>query len=564
MKGQKNSKKSSKKFHPRKSNKKDFKGQYDAREKRDIVEDTKELQSKCNDWRWYAQNPQLVKDYASFPFGVPVGNNLPKGIPGYSSNNIPGICSIYFAPTIGNSTDANAPVNVAARNIYSFVRHVNSGHANYDAPDLMLYLLAMDSAYMYHEYLKRIARIVLDYSVFSRYYPDGLMAAMGVDYTDVQENIASLRGFINIMAVKLGSMCVPNSMSYTARHMWMAGSLFLDSNTTKAQTYIYVPSYYMQFALGGESGTVGMLKTMQAPGLISTASTPAKVSDLINFANELMDPILSNEDMNIMSGDILKAFGNEGVVKLSGITEGEALLPNKVEEVLSQIENATVMPFNMAVYTIDQKVGVGEGYLVPSYQFQTTVQLPTGVTTDAFESNLRALLGTTNNNRAIMNFHWDGVTPEDVIVATRLTTVPQVTQVSELTGAATITWNVAGLSSEVITDARLFQVSTVPGEKYFSRSFAKFSFFDQTDAVNAYPISMCNILSNFDWSPDFQAYIIHTPTGSNQQVISSPMLSLRDTDNYTIISDVELENLATVCLLSQFSVPQMGTFSKKM
>lgn len=563
MKG-KGKSKSSKRSAPRRSGKKDFKGQYDAREKRDIVEDTEKLQSKCNDWRWYAQNPQLVKDYASFPFGVPVGNSLPKGIPGYSGNNIPGICAMYFAPTIGNSTDANAPVNVAARNIYSFVRHVNSGHANYDAPDLMLYLLAMDSAYMYHEFLKRVARIVLDYSVFSRYYPDGLMSAMGIDYTDIQENIASLRGFINVMAVKLGSMCVPNSMSYTARHMWMAGSLFLDSNTTKAQTYLYVPSYYMQFGLEGEEKPAGMLRTLQAPGLVSVNATPAKVSDLIEFANTLMDPILSNEDMNIMSGDILKAFGNEGVVKLSGITEGEALLPSKVDEVLSQIENAVVMPFNMGVYTITQKVGVGEGYLTPSYSFATTVQLDTGITVDAFESNLMAILGSANNNRTLLNFHWDAVTPEDVIVATRLTTVPQVQSVSNISGSASITWNVAGLTSEVLTDARLYQVSVVPGQKYISRSIAKFSFYSQSEAIGAYPVTMANILSNFDWAPDFQAYIVHAPQGPNQIVISSPQLSLRDTDNYTVISDVELENLATVCLLSQFSVPQMGTFSKKI
>lgn len=27
-------------------------------------------QSKENSWEWYAQNSQLIKDYASYPFGV--------------------------------------------------------------------------------------------------------------------------------------------------------------------------------------------------------------------------------------------------------------------------------------------------------------------------------------------------------------------------------------------------------------------------------------------------------------------------------------------------------------
>lgn len=85
--------------------------------------------SSANDWQWYAQNSQLIKDYASYPFGRALGSRLqvtptllqPGTDGGTLINNqsVPGLMVYYYQPSIGSPTDANAPINVAARNIYS-------------------------------------------------------------------------------------------------------------------------------------------------------------------------------------------------------------------------------------------------------------------------------------------------------------------------------------------------------------------------------------------------------------------------------------------------------------
>lgn len=141
--------------------------------------------SKPNDPRWYAQNPQLLRDTASFPYSWPLGNklNLGQHAPEINKGSIPGIMGIYTAPTFGWADNPNSPINVAARNVYSYVRHANSGHANYDAPDLMLYLCAMDSIYSYLSYLKRVYGVVSTYSYTNRYYPKAVIQAMHVDST---------------------------------------------------------------------------------------------------------------------------------------------------------------------------------------------------------------------------------------------------------------------------------------------------------------------------------------------------------------------------------------------
>lgn len=108
--------------------------------------------SKDNDPAWYALNPQLLKDAASFPYAWPLGLRLNVGEYGANVNagSLPGIFAMHWVPTIGYSSDGTSPINVASVNIYTKVRHDNSGHANYDHADYMMYLMAMDSVYAFH------------------------------------------------------------------------------------------------------------------------------------------------------------------------------------------------------------------------------------------------------------------------------------------------------------------------------------------------------------------------------------------------------------------------------
>ena len=304
--------------------------------------------SKPNDWRWYAQNEQLLKDTASFPYSWPLGNKLNLGInaPEVNKGSLPGVMAIWTAPTFGWSDNPNAPINVAARNIYSYVRHANSGHANYDAPDLMLYLCAMDSIYSYLAFLKRIYGVISTYSYTNRYYPKAVVTAMTVDYDDIQRNLADFRAFINSYAVKVGSMCIPASMSYMAKHMWMYSGLYFDSDQAKAQTYMFVPNNLYKYTLDNDGA--GMLMGFSFSDYYTTSGSDSKPS-FINFeglrklANDMLDPVLRSEDMNIMSGDILKAFGPSGIYLVEGINETYTVLPAYEPEVLDQIQNLTLV-----------------------------------------------------------------------------------------------------------------------------------------------------------------------------------------------------------------------------
>lgn len=557
----------------------------DSRDRRDCYK------SSSNDWQWYAQNAQLVKDYASYPFGRALGTRLSiadaqsllNASGGVNINNqaMPGLMVYYYQPGVGQPTDANAPINIASRNIYSYVRHANSGHTNYDAPDLMLYMLAMDSVYMYHSFLKRIVGLLYDYSTLNRYYPESLIRAMGVDFDDISHHITDLRGFVNQYAVKMGSMCVPNSMSYMARHVWMTEGIYTDGTASKSQTYMYVPCSFYQFELDSESKGQLSMSHFSYPhlGYITMSQNLKKYADLVQFGNSLLDPILSSEDMAIMSGDILKAFGDSGVVKVSGISEGYMILPTYNQEVLSQMENCTVIGQGPSLVT--QNADINGGFLqVPNSAFKIAFNVPTGFNAGDGETLSPGVANTITaaiNGRKVLNFHHSDVTPEEVMVATRLTNIVDIASSTVnffgSNGVGQLSMNVSTAASEVVTAAIAFQytwnsnVMTLTGVNVGSLFTIPV-----TTSANAYGptqvyINTLGVLSTFDWHHQVTPVTMKWVSTSDNYTYGGTAfcgMPMQDVDNYTIIDRNNLYNMTQTALLSEFSVPQMGAFSTKL
>lgn len=567
----------------------------DSRERRDYS------RSRDNDPAWYAHNPQLLKDYASYPFGMPVGMPVELDLPWAPSTTdaIPGVMAYYFSPAVGLAADSTSPINIAARNIYSYVRHANSGHSNYDAPDLMLYIVAMDSIYMYIESLKRLLGVVLDYTPVNRYYPAVLIRAMGYDPDDIAMHTQDLRGYINVLVTKVGSMCIPNSMSFMARHTWMAQGIYTDSSAAKAQTYMYVPMSFYKYGLDSDgAGQLTLEPLLTAQYLYNGYTTGRKFADIKTFAETLLEPILSSEDMNIMSGDILKAFGTEGVVKLAGVTEGYMVLPTYSAEVLSQIENATILN-GMLSMNISQNKEIGGGYL--SNTFENTATVPyyydvticdTGRTISKGASINSGLVQRTVGaigGKKLLNFHHDGVTPEDVMVATRLTCSLPTQEYSGLTtvsGFGIIGSDVAMLCSdgprnfgtEVVNYAAIYTMQKdvwANGQVHYDLECTPIStgmcVIDTTitSASSSSKSLLPRIarLAQFDWHPGVYPVLASIDNSGTAGSVFYPAyvglnLPFQDIDNYTIIDEQNLYNMTQAAVLSEFSVPQMGAFAK--
>ena len=397
------------------------KGQKDNKGLRGDKKQTRDSsqRAKVNDWTWYAADKTAVVAAASLPYTWPTGNRLDLGSFGgpINDSSVPGIMAIAIDPQVGFAQDVNDPVNIASRNIYSFVRHANSGHSNYDSPDLMLYLLAMDSCYSYLEFIKRAYATARIYNPVNKYYPQALVEAMGVDFNSVMTNLADLNFAINTLAVKLGAMCVPATMPYVLRHQWMYQGVYADGQSPRGQVYMYVPRSFFKFKRD-PSSQAGMLERIylrsenERNGVVSY--TVHDIMDHVKKLDDMINAVLGEEDHGIMSGDILKAYGAENVIHVAGAEINATTVPVYSAEVLTQIQNATLI--GPCSGDITQTVAIDTGYLVSKPAFRHFfVPLKD---TSAGDPGLNALFCDR-----FITFDFDGIQPENTMVATRLTAI---------------------------------------------------------------------------------------------------------------------------------------------
>lgn len=269
---------------------------------------------KYNDVSWYAKNQQMLTDAASYSYNTPLGTPIPykklmSGVPNYAQTgvgeSVPGLMAINFVPTIGVSKDSISPANIAAQNIYSYVRYMNSGAKNYDQADLMLYMLAMDSLYMYWNWMKRIYGYLSVYSQYNKYMPRAYAKADGIKFDDFITRLADFREYINQCAARLTAFCVPAVMPYFIRHSWMVSNIYKDSDTLKAQQYMFTPTYFYKY---DETGSQYGGQLIRVGG--RTAGTEWTFDTLQKTFEQMFAAVAYSEDIGVMSGDVLKAYGN--------------------------------------------------------------------------------------------------------------------------------------------------------------------------------------------------------------------------------------------------------------
>lgn len=473
-----------------------------------------------NDVSWYAANPQLLTDAASLAFGTPLGahremratQDIGSAVMDSFDFVVPGLMSIDLAPCAGYANTWTDPVNIAARNIYSFVRHANSGHSNYDAPDLMYYILAADSVYSAWAFLARTYGLLRAYSVYNRYWPAAVVGSAGIDFPSASQNMADFRYRLNQLAVKASSICVPRDITLFARHSWMYSNVYLDDPGIKGQAYVFNPRYFYKYTITEQNATLEPVIMHHQDGRLT------RYEDVLNLIESMLDAMLVNEDMNIMSGDILKAYGQENLWRLASIPEDYLVTPVYNAEVLNQIHNATI--FNVTdeevqAWNISQDMteGSNRGCLI----FKPMLNIN--------DSNVQLLYPH------IMDMPMDAPTPADVMVGSRL-----------MVGGTRTKDDLTHIKLQIFgteIPANCYVWTTTRDGLFTGKSFWIAN--DERTVFNNGPIKRLTY-NNAE----------HNLVGMYGY---SGMLN-----NYTVVEPYVLDRMHGVAQLSELSIPQMATF----
>lgn len=489
----------------------------------DITNDNIRDENPNNDPSWYNASNQLVIDACSVGFATPLG--LPLTAHGFTTN-VPGIMRIDYVPSIGLSENNVSPINMAAQSIYSYVNYANSRNTSYDRTDMMLFLIAMDSAYAYLSHLKRIYGLARLYSATNRYLPNSLLFAMNVNPLDITNNLSDFRTYINTYAAKLGSFFVPASFTYLQRHAWMNYNVFSDSDKPfKSQLYFYYQqAYYKYNETNSEQGTALIYSPLP--------TTVMKFQDLVTFGEGLLTPLLNSQDIGIMGSDMLKAFGESGLIKMNTIDSNFTIDIAYSPEVLTQIQNTVAVgDLSVSQHLADITQNNTDGTILQTLKAQRT--------SNGFNNGAVHGVDTYFLNMPMVN-----PSPDNVMVATR-----------------NMSWVDSSLlvhsGSEVVTNFRVFNNPKLPTTSINVITSSIVTKDTAEDALDIYSQTVASVVP-FNMHPRIVVGAIYG-TGSNTDAIQNSILC--DFENYTPLPVVDLQKMHEVALLSMFAVPQYGTFN---
>lgn len=471
----------------------------------------KEDQGKdtSNDISWYTHNPELAKNAANIYFSQQLGLPLRFGDNGFdgtiddAANMIPGVMSINWIQSWGDPA-----VTYAARNIYSYIVHANSRNYKYDAPDVMMYLIAMDNIYMWIASMMRVYGVLNVYSGNNRYLPDTLVRSMSFDPEDLRQHLPQFRTLINLAISKVSIFWVPNKFDLLKRHWWLCSNVYTDSDSKQSQMYVFNPTHVYKWT-GTEFETGSGLKP------VSLRDKYLTYTDVNNITNQLIDAILNDSDIGMMGGDILKAFGSDNLFGITPMPEDYTVVPSYNEEVLMQIHNCT-----------------WDEYMAPDIKQKT----------DGTIDHL--FIKETNNSRRvvcmapILDFKSKVPSPEDIIVATRLSPWYFTTNV---TG---IYQQTAHCTTELTQSIQVYYRSASGGTEVVNINTCWLNAKFQDLA------KIAHLLSKFDWAPYLYLYTAET-TSDPSKVVGF----IGDTDVCANISSVNKRTLSDAIIPSLFGTP---------
>ena len=518
--------------------------------------------STPNDISWYAFDPALLRDSSNIPYSWPVGitvdltNDVYTRVPvNTQDRHVPGIFTLDVMPGPGISTNAASPINIAAKNIYSFVRHANSGHSNYDSQDLMIYLLAMDEAIMWFYNCARAYGLINLYNNQNRYFPKHAVEAAGFDYTDLSSQMADFRYTLNAYLVRLASLCIPMGMPYFDRHAWLYSGIYMDGTSAKAQAYMYKPAGYRAYTETEPGG--GKLVFKRFPAQEASPVRKTTLADIKAICDDIISPIIGSEDLNIMSGDILKAYGNENIRKFVTIPENYVVGPVYNEEVLSQFQNASIN-FIMGYksdgnWDITQDPNINEGTVLYNPNIQSL--LPSDNVQNAY----------LRTGKQIINLNLDTPTISDTMIASRLINILVPDEANEY-------YKLDSCGSEIIVGGDIWVANdtNLLIHERVGRQLPQFwSASDNTPI--GHMTTLLNLLhlvshwTRFKFAPqiDYSLTINYPNTGDDPSNAVSGYYPLifKELDNYSVIDKDTLRNMHETALLSLFHVPQLAKAS---
>lgn len=379
-----------------------------------------------NDISWHQPNSTMYGDVTQLPVTVPIGQPIrirhliPEVGDKYDFVDIisQGIMVSYFIPTLGQAVDGNSPVNIAATKLFQFLRKNKSGKETYQPADVSITFGALDSAYMFYEYICKIYGMMNYVDLMNWYTPETLVAAHGANYKDLKANLGNFKYYIDHYAYELEGFYVPKGFHLIDRHTFMTGQLFYDSDTASAQIYSFIPSHLWRYDEMDSSKPGSSLKLVQLLDPATQNARPVNVNNLytlqqlIQLGDSLLTPLKESESIRNITSDILTVFSANDAYSVGEIPNNYKLAPVYDKKLLMMLENTYYYGGNSVSGTYEQHISIGKSYL------KSTLKIGNDISN--FPANMSKIKWEgIQADKYLLNFHWNNPSAEDIMYASR-------------------------------------------------------------------------------------------------------------------------------------------------
>lgn len=135
----------------------------------------------------------------------------------YTTTYEPGIMVIDLVPALGDATNDQSALNLAAKALFGTLRYAINGARNYESTDLMNYLITVGGMYSMVHYLKRLLLMANSFSPVNRYTREKFVEALGYDYNKLMNNMANNIFKLNNLIKRLSLLPIPSGFSLFTR-----------------------------------------------------------------------------------------------------------------------------------------------------------------------------------------------------------------------------------------------------------------------------------------------------------------------------------------------------------
>lgn len=478
-----------------------------------------------------AVSNKILEQVSQVSFNNQVGtamgyDNYPEPSVGvYSQQSPPGVMALYTLMTPGLLENQSSGANLAAQIIYQNMRMHLTTTKKYQPADILMYVVAASHIQAYLAFLSRIFRITMAYTFKNFNYPHSLLRACGFSdaaIVDLRDHLNDYRSRVNLAMVEAATIYLPREFAMTEQATFEYSNVFLDSDDAKAQIMMFVPyGYYLWDDTSSSEGTQLTLIDLGLDGASLTDDT--LMDTLIGHWETMIRSFRNSDSFKDIAADMSKAYGESSGYVYALIMENEMINPYKDDKVLSQMENATILPrpkvtqSTFYTWNITQDVLKNQAIFRPAYPYSSNLNW--------YETNadMRWASGS------LINAHWNDPTPEDVVNMTMYCA----TCTGGLTSSQSIEVESARFS--MVLNCRIF--TTYNGVTDNGFAISRFS------GVSSVTPEWLFRWMAFDWAPTVYMGIRSTDESTPNNFQADSIHALCEYDNYVVVDSATLRRI---------------------